>query len=571
MATYVITSPDGTKYRITGEGTREDALKYVQENQSSLTGMPQQRESYGEPIERGGQYQIGNEAAGLGIAPNPTAGAETVIEPALALGSAALAETVGNIGGGLQYFSGQGPQAAERIKRSLTYEPKSEGAKRVMRGYADLLAPVGEAIEKTRLGDEALKAGYPEQVARVAEAIPEYAGALLAATGFPAAARKPPLSAPQPGKPVKPLSRVDVAIKDGKVIKNPLGKKAASSGWDDRAVAYVSMLDKGEKNIYKNMLDKAKSYFTEFSPKGRPSDVVGNEISKRIVYLKSLKTKNGKLLDKIAQQQLANKRIDIDDFVGQVMSDVSKLGGKLDDNGKLIFDVGSDLFERSGDQKALAGLFEKLKISGNPTALEAHKLKRWIDNYINYNTSPTTKAEGLSGQIETLLKGYREALNQKVRGLNKNYAQVNDIYSDSAGALRDMQKAIGPSVDITSDAAPAAIGQKMRTFLSNNANRIRTEEAVGEIQAMANKWGGKFPDHDIAAQMRFINEMEKMWGPFTETSFKAEIGQAGQRIAESPSAVQLAREGVRLTGRQLRKAKQSREAQIRAMEKLLDF
>jgi hypothetical protein len=176
---------------------------------------------------------------------------------------------------------------------------------------------------------------------------------------------------------------------------------------------------------------------------------------------------------------------------------------------------------------------------------------------------------GFSEVVERLMKGYRSMLNDKLRKADAGYAKANDIYSDASTALGDMQKAMGPSVDITSDAAAAHIGQRMRAYLGNNANRIKVESAVGEIQSMANKYGGNFEAHDIAAQMKFVNEMEKLWGPFTDTSFKSEIGQSATRAIQNPGAVALAKEGVQMTARQMNKAKVSQAAQIKALENLL--
>lgn len=577
--------PNGKIIKGVPDGTPKDVImqKAIAAGFASEEDFQPAREDYGEPVVEGGQFQIGGEVSRI------KEGIGGAVEPALSLASGMVAGTVAPIGGGIQQLLNPnnptaGFQARDRIQEALTYQPRTSAGQRVVQGMGETLAPVGEVIEKARLGDEALEAGLPEFIARQAEAIPEYAGAGLAALGLPAARQKPPLSAPRVTKTgvmesaPSPVANIKGGTetaakfkidKSGAVVKNPLGRQAVSRGWDDRLVGHVSTLKPAEKPIYQGMLKKAKSYFSEFSPKGRPSDVVGNQVATQVKYLKTIKTRNGKLLDKVAKQQLSQKPLNIDDFTDTVLKDIQELGGSMNDKGKLVFGRESQLYNQAGNQKALAGLFEKLKVSANPTALEVHKLKQWLSEYVSFSKSPTTKAEGISGATETMLKGYRKALNDKLRAVDKNYAKINDAYADSAGALDDLQRAVGPSTDILGDSAPAALGQKMRTFLGNNANRIKTEDAVAEIQAMANKYGGKFPDNDIAAQMRFINEMERMWGPFTETSFKSEIGQAGQRVAQSPGVAQLGREGIQLTAKQLRKAHISRESQIKAMERLL--
>lgn len=62
MPTYVITSPDGKKYKVTGEGTREDALAHIQSQLKTAPKPP----SYADQIKRqlGRTARIGAEAIG---------------------------------------------------------------------------------------------------------------------------------------------------------------------------------------------------------------------------------------------------------------------------------------------------------------------------------------------------------------------------------------------------------------------------------------------------------------------------------------------------------------------------
>ncbi len=528
-----------------------------------------------------GQFQVGGDVT-IPIS-DIFPGVASVGERTLKFATSAIAAPVAGLVGMGQTLNpfaeeGAGARAVEQTREALTYQPETEQAQVDEAAFAELMQPVSEFIDKARLGDEALEAGLPPAVATAYEMFPEAVGGMLTAAGLPSVRGVAGPSAPTRIKPKNAQQIADIMtgkepaakfkLEGGNIVKNKLGRNAISRGWDELAVSKVASLAGSEKRIYSRMLNEAKQYFKEFSPSGRPSDVVGDEVGKRLKFLGKLKETNGDRLGKIVNGKFGRQKIDIDDFVGDFLQDASELGGRIDKNGNLVFGTESQLFKMGGNQQALSGLFEKLKISGNPTAKQVHQLKKWIDEFVDYGKSPTQTDAGVSKSVERLLKGYRAKLNGKLR-VNAGYARANDIFSDAAGALDDMQKAVGPSVDILDDVAFKAIGQKMRTFLSNNANRIKTEAAVGEAQSIANKWGGKFPDHDIAAQMKFINEMERMWGAFTDTSFKAEIGQAGQRVAESPGIVQLGREGVRLTGKQLQKIHRSRDNQLSAMEKLL--
>ena len=513
-----------------------------------------------------------------------------VAERTASMASGMVAEPVAGlvgIGQTLNPFAeeGAGARAVKQTREALTFQPRTERGQAGQVQLAELLQPVAEFIDQARMGDEALEAGLPPAVATAYEIAPEIVSSMLAAAGLPSLRGVQSASAPLRIKPKDPKQIADILsgkraaatqkigeskLSPGTAVikKNKPGRAAISSGWDELEVAKASSLAGSEKRIYKNMLNKAKEFFDDPTPTGRPSDVVGNEIAKRLKHLHKLKKTNGKRLGDIVNGKFGRQEVDIDDFVGEFLQDVSDLGGRINQNGDLVFDTNSQLFQMAGNQKALSGLFEKIKVSGNPTAKQVHNLKKWIDEFIDYGKSPTKTDSGVSQNVERLLTKYRTSLNNTLR-TNKNYAQANDIFADASGALTDMQKAMGPSMDILDDAAIPLLGQKMRTFLSNNVNRIRTEVAVGEAQAIANKWGGKFPDHNIAGQMKFINEMERLWGPFTDTSFKAEIGQTTQRVLESPNLGQVGREGVRLTAKQLQKLRQSQKRQIATMEALL--
>jgi hypothetical protein len=539
------------------------------------------------PVVEDGQFQIGGDATipMSEIFPDLT----SIGERTLNLVTSAAAEPVAGLVGLGQSLNplaeeGAGARAVEQTREALTFQPRTEQAQTDQAEFAKLMQPVAEFIDKARKGDEAIEAGLPPAVATAFEMFPEIVGSMFTAAGLPSI-RGATTSAPLRIKP-KDTGQISQILEGKKLAatkkvgesklrpgvatiqSNKLGKAAITSGWDELAVSKAASLSGSEKPIYRAMINKAKDFFDEFSPSGRPSDVVGNEVSKRLKHLHRLKKANGEKLGDIIKGKFGRQRVDIDDFVGDFLQDVSELGGRIDRNGKLVFGTESKLFQMPGNQNALSGLFEKIKISGNPTAKQVHEVKGWIDEFIDYGKSPTKQDAGVTKNVERLLTKYRRSLNNTLR-TNSDYAHANDIFSDTAGALTDMQKAMGPSIDILDDAAIPLLGQKMRSFLSNNANRIRTEVAVGEAQAIANKWGGKFPNHDIAGQMKFINEMERLWGPFTDTAFKSEIGQGVQRVLESPNLGQVGREGVRLTAKQLSKLKQSQKKQLSTMERLL--
>ena len=172
----------------------------------------------------------------------------------------------------------------------------------------------------------------------------------------------------------------------GQIIKNKAGIKATNAGWGDNVIGHISSLTKSEKGLYKNMVESAKKYYNEYAAKGRPSDWVGMEFSKNIQFLKGKKTSAGKKLDLIAKD-LAGTKVDVSGFMNKLKQHISDLGGTIDDQGKLSFGRDSQLYQLSGDQRALIGLYEKSKGLANPSGQQVHQVKKWLDNYINYGKS----------------------------------------------------------------------------------------------------------------------------------------------------------------------------------------
>ena len=166
----------------------------------------QPTQDYGDPVQSGGQYQVGQQENGGGFFPNYSgmAALEALVsgiadqrEALLATLSGTAAATVAPIVAAPQMViedvkgmvTGEpvntmiGPQTRDRVTEAMTYQPQTLGGQRIMEGQAELMQPVGEVIESTRLGDEALDAGSPEWLARQAEMLPEYLGAGTSVVG----------------------------------------------------------------------------------------------------------------------------------------------------------------------------------------------------------------------------------------------------------------------------------------------------------------------------------------------------------------------------------------------------
>lgn len=513
------------------------------------------------------------------------------VEPVMTTVSGMAAAPVSQIGGGIQMalepikarMEGRfqdpmaGPNARDRIAQALTYQPRSQTGKATMGRVGEILHPLASAMEKPReWGEEMYNAGAPEWAARGVAGLPEYAGAMVAALGMPKPKPKLPQlkTNPQTGDLVTAMSKdrlkpnINQRISDaGKLIKDPKIKPAIKSGWSEKLVGWAARQPKMARDKMREMVNIADDYFNKMDADQLPSDVIGKSAAQRIEFVNATRQKAGRAMDAIANGQLTKTRMDAAKLRSGMNIEIRRLGGKVTPDG-INFPIKSKLYKQGGDAQALIDLHDKLNAIGRmPTGKELHDLKQWIDTYISYGKSPATKAEGISAASETVLKGVRRQVNEILRQ-NKPYAKANDIYSETKTALDTLQKGAG-NIDMFGEGATESIGQVMRRLLSNAQSRTKVKQGVTKIGEIADKYSqGNLPFEDYTPQMRFLNEMERLWGPFKESSFKGEIAQAGQRIAENPSKMQAAREGVNVIKR-IGGTDQSRARQLQTLKELL--
>jgi len=366
----------------------------------------------------------------------------------------------------------------------MTYQPRSEHGQATMNVIGETMAPVGEVIESTRLGDEALEAGYPEWVARLAEGTPEYAGALLSLFGLrnavpnkyapmktkaPVTGRKQVFRSPlDPTKQPKVAAsgRIEPVMDDmgqikesllkgeanpkaakykidpitGSVIDDPLAKTALGQNWSDDVVSTTKLIAKDPptkaKSIEMLRIARRGKKDPVWGVDNRPSDVLGASVMERYNALKKIQTTSGSQIDKVAKASLKGN-VDASPAFNQFRATIEKMGGKLNDKGKLEFDVMSDVYGQAKNQKNLLPVIQRVEAMGNnPTALALHNTKRWLYDFV-YNKNAGGKA-GLTGPAEKAIKKLAADINEQLKGISAPYDKVNTAYSDAIGALDDL-------------------------------------------------------------------------------------------------------------------------------------
>jgi hypothetical protein len=329
-------------------------------------------------------------------------------------------------------------------------------------------------------------------------------------------------------------------VKD-QVVPDKAGLEAIRQGFDDGFVQAVKTASPESKSGMKQMLDITQriSKNRRLALDIRPTDVVGNSLSKRITFIRDKATQARKELNNIATTQLRGQSVDGAPVVTKLQESLANLDIELIDGpGGIPEPVfrGSLISKDKAAQRAIRNVIDLMAEGVKPDALRFHKLKRQLDNMIDFNKK---SAAGLSDAGRNVLKDIRSSLNESVRAVNPDYARVNDVLSSSLTALDDFQKVAGSSIDIFGEGSAKAIGQDMRGLMSNRKSRVRLENNVNQINQVASDLGGVFGD-DIKDLALFANSIEDRFGAVAQTSFKGEIEsaitRAGQQGAKATAA-----------------------------------
>ena len=278
----------------------------------------------------------------------------------------------------------------------------------------------------------------------------------------------------------------------------------------------------------------------------RPTDIVGQSATTRVLYLRDLANEARKDLNNIAETQLAGKPMETQPVLAAVTDALEQLDVGLvrGDDGlpKPVFE-GSMISQNKSSQRVINSLFNLLKEGGAPDALRFHKLKRQLDELIDYRKS---MQGGLTDSGRNVLKGVRKSLNDSLRSVNDDYARVNDILSDVLTVFDDLDSVSGRRTNIFDSDASQKLGQEFRKLFSNYGVRTDMVNALESLDKTAAKYGANFNDSVMDLAM-FANALDNRFGPVAETSFRGEIAAASKRAQAEEAARRAAEQGLTRT------------------------
>lgn len=357
------------------------------------------------------------------------------------------------------------------------------------------------------------------------------------------------------------------SLKSGspRIKKDKTAIKALDQGWGEDAVAIAKGVNAETKSKMLQMVQKQKELRTKPLDKTtqRASDVAGESVVNRFNHVLKVNKDTGKELNKVAKG-LEGKNVNLQDSYVNFFNELGEELGVYVDNDFSPSFTGSIIEDSPGNQEVLKTVLRRLqRLEGEPDALQAHRLKKYIDEQVTFGKTRTDKP--LSAKTESILKKLRADVDGALDTTFPEYDKVNSIYAETVQALDNLQGAAGKKIDLSGDGANQATGTLLRGLMSNNRGRMELTKSINELDTVANRYGGNFND-DILAQVAFADELDRVFGTAAKTSFKGDIDTAIKLNTPDKGMI---KKGFEKVGTEFQKLKFNEDKAIESMENLL--
>jgi hypothetical protein len=477
------------------------------------------------------------------------------------------------------------PEAARRMQRAAeqggseyTYQPRSQQGQEMTQAVGEFAAQgaaftpmigavprvgpikpaVGSAGTAVNRSVNAIADAPANAVRRVGDAVGDTAfgqvaadvGAAVNARGVVKDAGAVRLVRDQPYN----VANAEVMVQGPKgaerIVPDTLASAATKQGWKPGVVAAIkagSDLDR-QKGILMMNRYKAGEVNERDRSTRRPTDVIGETIDSRIKFLVDTKNSSGKEIRRIAINDMKNQPVAYEPAINNFQQSLEDLGVSIvERKGKMVVNLKGSEIEGDGPAaKILNTVLSRMYETSVPrNATDIHRLKQYLDTQINYGPS---RQNALTQKAERTIKDLRRGLNGVLGDQFPAYKAANERYSDSIGALNDLQKGVGTSINMDSDNLASALGTASRKLTSNYATRVNLMDSLELLDQVASKHGMKIND-SVINQVIMANEIDRMFGATADTSLKGVMQQVerGVDIARSgalTAALELAKEGV---------------------------
>lgn len=583
MPVVTIQTPSGQSFQIEApEGATDDQILRFAKSQGLFDQETPSQEDQVQPVTQQATAQASSitpaatgRQPGVGIDEAILTMVSSVIAEPLA-GIAGIAQTLNPFA-----EEGAGAKAVEATRNALTYQAQTSEGQQAIQNLAETLDPVTRTFTAAEegLGDFAFDLTGSPAIAAAAKSSPT---AVLELIGLRALGglRKGTVLLDDAGQPTKALrntlkkqglefenltesakavipKKIDRAIlpaktaakgvgekalirqiqsgasdnslaglkvSGGRVVADKSGLEAVRQGFREGTVQNIKVANSATKDKMKQMLDNKRQIMgnERLESKLRPSNVAGNAVIQRVNFVRRKADDARIRLGDIAKNELAGKQLDVTPVVNKLSESLENLDVTLKEGARGVpvpdF-TGSIISKNKPAQKAIRDAIDIMAEGGRPDALRFHKVKRQLDDMIDFKKKG---AQGLSSAGENVLRDLRAELNNSIRAASPEYARVNDIMSRSLGMFDDLQQSAGTSIKIFESRGGDALGTKLRTLMGNQQNRINLENALESLDGIAKDLGGRFND-DIGDMVRFANALDDRFGATARTSFRGDI------------------------------------------------
>jgi hypothetical protein len=323
----------------------------------------------------------------------------------------------------------------------------------------------------------------------------------------------------------------------GAVVDDRLAGEALRQGFRPGDVQMIKSATPKTAERMQQMLNiRRQTYANErMGLNKRPSDVLGESLLTRFTFIRNRANSARNELNAIAETTLPGKAIDVNRVANTFFDTLEDLDVTVDrSKGVPSIDFkGSIISKDPSSQRVIRNVAELLAEDRPPDALRAHKLKRQLDAMIDFEKK---SSGGLTESGRNVAKTMRATLNSVIRDVSPEYAEVNDVLSKSLQSMNQFERIMGPSIDLWAPGANKAIGQDLRGIMSNRKSRVKLENSVNSIDAVARELGGVFDDNlgDLAL---FAKTLDDQFGASARTSFSGDIESATRRVARGAAGI----------------------------------
>lgn len=439
---------------------------------------------------------------------------------ALGFGLGTIEGAVGELTGRLQ--PGEGLQEAQRLSGELTYQPKGEIGKGLIKGLGETLGVLPPVLGTTPLNTlRPLVTGkaITDRILRN----PRAKRALLADE-----IRK--------GNP-----NIELVTKtlneSGEIITRPASKRAVKIlGGDHIAegtVAVIENMSSASKRVLNEQLDNIKRGRIEplFGDANRPSNTLGKSILNRAVAINKVNDRAGKTIGKTAES-LKDINVDINSANGAFLKGLDKLGVTFNraEDGWVTPDFSRSKFD-GGNQQKMTVLINDL-LDGTPSFDIAHKLKQTIRDNVNYE-SGTGGIGKVKGDSKQLLKDLSSGIDEVLDGTSPKYKKANESYAKTIKLKNDFDKLMGKDIDLTDKASASSIlGNKAMRVDSNAPSGVVINKLFMDADNVLGEFKIHFKD-DIPSLRHITNKLNEAFKIAPPNSLKGNIISGGLDVAEA--------------------------------------